>query len=69
MVIYLTREQRRERRRLVNPPHVEHYDENGTPINVVSPSVEVDVPTEQVEVKPAKKRTKKSKEKEAEDEV
>lgn len=69
MVIYLTREQRRERRRQVNPPQVEHYDENGTPIAVVSPSVEVDVPTEQVEVKPAKKRTNKSKKKEAGDEV
>lgn len=70
MVIYLTREERIARRRgLTPPPTVEHTGDNGEHIVVVSPSTEVDVPTEQVEVKPAKKRKTKKEKETKEDEV
>lgn len=69
MVIYLTREERIARRRGLAPTTVEHTGDNGEPIVVVSPSTEVDVPTEQVEVKPAKKRKTKKEKETKEDEV
>ena len=69
MVIYLTREERIARRRGLTPTTVEHTGDNGEPIVVVSPSTEVDVPTEQVEVKPVKKRKTKEEKETKEDEV
>lgn len=69
MVVYLTREQRIARRKGIQPPTVEHYDENGESIIVVSPAVEIDVPTEEMIVKPAKKRKTTKKTKETKDEV
>lgn len=63
MVIYLTREQRIARRRGIQVPTVEHYGDNGESIVVVSPTSEIDEPTEEVVVKPKRKRkTKKTKE-------
>lgn len=69
MVIYLTREERIARRRGLTPPTVEHTGDNGETIVVVSPSTEVDIPTEQVEVKPVKKRKTKKDKETKEDEV
>lgn len=69
MVVYLTREELIARRRGLTPPTVEHTGDNGEHIVVVSPSTEVDVPTEQVEVKPAKKRKTKKEKETKEDEV
>lgn len=69
MVIYLTREERIARRRGLTPPTVEHTGDNGETIVVVSPSTEVDVPTEQVEVKPVKTYKTKEEKETKEDEV
>lgn len=60
MVLYLTKEERKARRQFPYKNHTESIGD-GEPIVVVSPTDEVDSPTEQIDLKPAVEEVKEDK--------